>query len=249
MERWSGRVAVVTGASAGIGAAIAEELVKKGLKVVGLARRVERVEENAKLLRSEPGKLHPLKCDVSKESDVKEAFKWVKSNLGVVDILVNNAGVCDFNNLTDGPPEKWRNIIDINVLGLSMCTREAIQSMREKAVDDGHIININSVLGHGTPFAAFMYAASKHAVTALTEGLRRELVQQKSKIRVTSISPGAVKTEIAEASGVPKEILEQYKDNPIMEAKDIADSVMYVLGTPPHVQIHELIIKPVGEEW
>ncbi|XP_033610992.1 farnesol dehydrogenase-like [Cryptotermes secundus] len=197
MKRWSGRVAVVTGASAGIGAAIAEELVKKGLKVVGLARRVERVEENAKLLRSEPGKLHPLRCDVSKESNVKEAFKWVKSNLGVVDILVNNAGVCDFNNLTDGPPEKWRNIIDINVLGLSMCTREAIQSMREKAVDDGHIININRY----------------------------------------SISPGAVKTEIAEASGVPKEILEQYKDNPIMEAKDIADSVMYVLGTPPHVQM------------
>ncbi|PSN29530.1 Farnesol dehydrogenase [Blattella germanica] len=93
MERWTGRVAVVTGTSSGIGAAIAKELVKKGVKVVGIARRVERVEALSKSLKSEKGELHPLKCDITKDDEIKKAFAWVKSNLGGVDILVNNAAV------------------------------------------------------------------------------------------------------------------------------------------------------------
>ncbi|XP_069683505.1 farnesol dehydrogenase-like isoform X1 [Periplaneta americana] len=249
MQRWAGRVAVVTGASAGIGAAIAQELVKKGLKVVGLARRVERVQELTKSLNSAPGKLYPIKCDVTKEEEVKEAFKWVKANLGGTDILVNNAGVASVNTLRDGPVENWRKIYDLNVLALSMCTKEALQSMKEKGVDDGHIVHINSVAGHKVIDNASIYSSSKHAVTALTEGLRRELVNQKSKIRVTSVSPGAVKTEIGEASGFTPDILEELKDIPFMESEDIADAVLYVLGAPPHVQIHELTIKPVGEPF
>lgn len=249
MERWSGRVAVVTGASAGIGAAIAQELVKKGLKVVGLARRVERIKQLEGSLQSESGKLYALKCDITKEEDIKEAFKWVKDNLGGVDILINNAAGDRSNTLCDGPVDNWRHALDLNVLGLSICTKEAIESMNEKQVD-GHIININSVAGHiilpaECPF--FMYSASKHAVTALTEGLRRELVKLKSKIRVTSLSPGAVKTEFLLASGRQYQDLEQFKHAPLLESKDIADAIVYILGTPPHVQIHELTIKPVGE--
>ncbi|XP_021929736.1 farnesol dehydrogenase-like [Zootermopsis nevadensis] len=249
MERWSGRVAVVTGASAGIGEAITQELVKKGLKVVGLARRVDRVEALKNSLKSATGKLYPLKCDVSKESEVREAFKWIKTNVGGVDILVNNAGVASFSNLIDGPTELWRKIFDLNVLGLSVCTKEALQSMKESGVDDGHIIHINSVVGHKPPsnVGIAMYSASKHAVTALTEGLRRELVKQNSKIRVSSVSPGAVRTEIAEASAFPKEAFESLGNMPYLNSKDIADAVIYVLGTPPHVQIHELTIKPIGE--
>ncbi|XP_069683496.1 farnesol dehydrogenase-like [Periplaneta americana] len=246
MERWSGRVAVVTGASAGIGAAIAQELVKKGLKVVGLARRVERVQELEKSLKSAPGKLYSRKCDVTKEEEVKEAFKWVKDNLGGTDILINNAGVASLNSLSGGPVENWRKIYDLNVLALSMCTKEALQSMKEKGVDDGHIIHINSVAGHKVIEQLSMYSSSKHAVTALTEGLRRELVNQKSKIRVTSVSPGAVRTEFGLAAGATPEMLEAYKDIPILESEDVADAVLYVLGTPPHVQIHELMLKPLG---
>ncbi|XP_069683508.1 farnesol dehydrogenase-like [Periplaneta americana] len=249
MERWSGRVAVVTGASSGIGAAIAQELVKKGLKVVGLARRVERVQELANTLKSASGKLYPLKCDVTKEEEVKEAFQWVKANLGGVHILVNNAGVASDNTLSDGPVEKWRKILDLNVLALSMCTKEALQSMKEKGVDDGHIVHINSVAGHSVGDRLQMYSASKHAVTALTEGLRRELVNQKSKIRVTSVSPGAVTTEIAQASELAPEFKEMIKTIPHLESEDVADAVLYVLGVPPHVQIHELMIKPVGEAF
>jgi len=249
MERWSGRVAVVTGASAGIGAAIAEELVKKGLTVVGLARRVERIKELEGSLRSASGKLYALKCDITKEEDIKEAFKWVKDNLGGVDILVNNAAGDRQNTLCGGPVDNWRHVLDLNVLGLSICTKEAIESMNEKQVD-GHIININSVAGHinmPADYPFFMYSASKHAVTALTEGLRRELVKLKSKIRVTSLSPGGVKTEFVIAAGYQNMDTEMLNQMPFLESKDIADAVLYILGTPPHVQIHELTIKPVGE--
>ncbi|XP_069683455.1 farnesol dehydrogenase-like [Periplaneta americana] len=240
MERWSGRVAVVTGASVGIGASIAAELTKKGLKVVGLARRSEKIEELSKTLDSAKGKLYAVKCDVSNESEVKEAFKWVKDNLGVVDVLVNNAAVLYDNSIIDGPTEELKKMLDLNVLGLSMCTKEALQVMKEKGVDDGHIIHINSVAGHmPSPGRFTMYFATKHAVTALTEGLRRELVQQKSKIRVTSVSPGLVKSEMP-----PEDFLKNY---PYLNPEDIADAVLYALGVPPHVQVHELTVVPVGQ--
>ncbi|PNF16600.1 Dehydrogenase/reductase SDR family member 11 [Cryptotermes secundus] len=252
MERWSGRVAVVTGASAGIGAAIAKELVKKGLKVVGLARRVERIEELAASLKSAPGKLHALKCDVTKESEVQAAFKWIKTNLGGVDILINNAGAAYNSKLITGPVENWRRILDLNVLALSVCTKEALESMKEKGVDDGHIVHINSVAGHRIPTSGMstnMYWASKHAVTLLTEGLRQELVAEKSKIRVTSVSPGVVETEFIAATGSEVDPKQIYSSFPHLEAKDVADAVLYVLGVPPHVQIHELTIKPIGESF
>nr|CAD7616738.1 unnamed protein product [Timema genevievae] len=122
--------------------------------------------------------------------------------------------------------------------------------MKERGVDDGHIIHINSVLGHSLPGGrnVSMYHASKHAVTVLTEGLRRELVQLGSKIKVTSVSPGVVVTEFMNLYG--EEIKNRlYTENPTLQSKDIADAVVYTLGTPPHVQIHEITIKPVGEKF
>ncbi|XP_069683490.1 dehydrogenase/reductase SDR family member 11-like [Periplaneta americana] len=252
MQRWAGRVAVVTGASAGIGAATAEELVKNGVKVVGLARRVDKIEVLANNLKSQPGKLYPLKCDITKETEVQEAFKWIKSNLGGVDILINNAGVAKNSKLSTGPVDSWRTILDLNILALSVCTKEALQSMKERGVDDGHIIHINSTAGHGIPnseFANLMYCASKYAVTALTEGLRRELVQQKTKIKVTSVSPGIVKTEFAAATGSGVDPEEFYGGLPHLVGKDVADVILYVLATPPHVQIHELTVRPTSQEF
>ncbi|KAJ9580230.1 hypothetical protein L9F63_004103 [Diploptera punctata] len=242
MERWTGRVAVVTGASMGIGAAIAQELVKKGLNVVGLARRLENFEGLLKTLESEKGKLHPMKCDITNETEVKNVFQRIKDWYGRVDILVNNAGTSHESSLIDGETHDWKCMLDLNVLGLSMCTKEALKIMNENKVEDGHIIHINSIAGHTRiPVLEVyaMYCASKNAVTVLTEGLRLELIKKKSKIRVTSISPGVVKT-----SQTQREFL---KMMPYLEPKDIADGVLYALGTPPHVQIHEMIIKPVGE--
>nr|CAD7586493.1 unnamed protein product [Timema genevievae] len=236
MERWSGRVALVTGASAGIGAAIVRELVKNGLIVVGLARRAELVEELSAELKGAPGKLHALKGDVSKEEDILAAFDWVKKNLGRIDVLVNNAGVLYLSMLTDGETSHWKQIFDLNVLGLSICTREAFKLMKEKGVDDGHIIHINSIDGHmPVKFPGMAhYFASKHAVTVLTEGLRRELVQLGSKIRVTSISPGVVDTDMFRSFTDGVQVSED--EFPALKSEDIANAVTYALGTPPHIQ-------------
>ncbi|KAJ9599585.1 hypothetical protein L9F63_009902 [Diploptera punctata] len=246
MQRWAGRVALVTGASSGIGAAITKELVNKGLRVVGMARRVENIEALSTSMHSAPGTLYPVKADLTIEKEVYSVFNWVKNNLGGIDILVNGAGSANGNSLIDGPVESWKNILLLNTLGLSICTKEAIHSMKERGVDDGHIIHINSIAGHSAPPTStplYMYASSKAANLMLTEGLRRELLQMNSKIRITSISPGIVRTEIDSACGVT----DPYENNPSLDPQDVADAVIYVLGTPSHVQVHELILRPVGE--
>ncbi|KAF2889127.1 hypothetical protein ILUMI_06844 [Ignelater luminosus] len=250
MERWKGKVAVVTGASAGIGAAAVEKLVDTGLKVVGLARRKEKLDELSKKLQNKPGKFYSFKADVSNENDIIEAFTWIKKNVGPVSILINNAGVSKNTNLVDGEAKDWKAVLDINVLGLCIATREAIKHMRASNID-GHIIHINSVTGHIVTSIPQLnvYPASKYAVTALTETLRQELNSIGSKIRITSLSPGSVKTEFREAGGyeTSEEVKKFFDKAPMLTGEDIADAIIYILSTPPHVQIHELTIKPVGE--
>ncbi|EFA05382.1 farnesol dehydrogenase [Tribolium castaneum] len=251
MDRWVGKVAVVTGASTGIGAAIAKQLVSNGIIVVGIARRVELVQELAQELGDRKGKLHAYKADVSKEDDILKAFKWIEENLGPVHILINNAGVAKETTLVDGDTEAWRNVLDVNVLGLCIATREAIKSMKKHDIK-GHIVHINSLCGHRVPNFPGMniYPASKHAVTALTETLRQELNFVGSKIKITSVSPGLVTTEMTTLNKnldpEKKAIVDKF---PALETEDIADGVIYALGTPEHVQVHELTIKPVGEMY
>ncbi|XP_046393904.1 farnesol dehydrogenase-like [Ischnura elegans] len=251
MDRWEGRVAVVTGASSGIGKSIATELVERGMIVVGLARRVELVQDLSKSLAGRKGKLHAVKADVGKEDDVVEAFDWVRKNLGGVHVLVNNAGIAPHAPLSNLDRERYKAVqtcLDTNVMGVIMCSNEAIKLMRENGIDDGHIININSILGHfiHTRTGIHVYNATKHAVTVLTEGLRRELLEAKSKIRVTSISPGLVRTNIAESSGRPN-AKEFMANRPIIRADDVTSSVIHALAAPPDVQIAEVIVRPVGE--
>ncbi|KAK5638111.1 hypothetical protein RI129_012406 [Pyrocoelia pectoralis] len=250
MNRWIGKVAVVTGASAGIGLAIAEYLVDSGLKVVGLARRKEKLEELAQKLQGKQGRFYPFKADITKETEIENAFRWITDNVGPVNILVNNAGIGRPNGLLDGNADHWEEILRTNILGLCVATKEAVKIMRANHID-GHVIHINSIAGHNIPnYPDFnIYPATKHAVTALTETLRRELNSIDSKIKITSISPGLVRSEFFVASERTPEVLDTLKSMPILEAEDIAAAVLYVLGTPPHVQVHELIIKPVGERF
>lgn len=269
MERWSGKIAVVTGASSGMGAATAVELVKAGLIVVGLARRVNRVEElKNNLPESLRSNLHPIECDVSKEDQIVKTFEFIEEKFGGVDVLINNAGISRSTNLIDSTNSKpIRDVIDTNVLGLVFCTREAVQSMQKRDFA-GHIIHINSVTGHQVPYIAMpkfsfnIYPATKHAVTALTETLRQDLNKMKSKIRVTvslkiryvsqntyknsillwfqSISPGGVATEM-----IPEELYKAREKGLVefnlLEPVDIAESILYILGTPPRVQVCYLI--------
>ncbi|XP_075238673.1 farnesol dehydrogenase-like [Lycorma delicatula] len=201
MENWKGKVAVVTGASSGIGAAIAESLVNIGMNVVGLARRSDRLEELKNKLKGQKGKFHPVKTDLAKEADILSAFQWVEKNLGGIHILINNAGILlGFIPIEASSTDDWRQIYDINVIALQICSREGIRSMRKHNIDDGYIINISSIIAHvSTPITGIAtYYASKKAVNTIGEGLRAELGQTNSKIRVTTISPGYVKTEIVE---------------------------------------------------
>ncbi|KAK7864250.1 hypothetical protein R5R35_009516 [Gryllus longicercus] len=286
------RVAVVTGASSGIGAAVAYQLQEAGFTVVALARRLDSIAEAvdgarlaarareqqrsagqgqagkgpgllhcfrrdrqgkraaAEAAGPEPGNLHCLACDVRQEAAVLRAFAWVREHLGRVHVLVNSAGVGGARSLAgfdDSISEDWNRILDVNILGLSICTREAIKLMNEAGVEDGHIVHICSVAGHVMPIVPeySMYHASKHAVRVLTEGLRKELVAAKSRIRVTEVSPGMVKTNFFEATSNGEELWSA----PHLFPEDIASAVLYAVNSPSHVQIHEIIVKPVGEEF
>lgn len=192
MERWQNKIAVVTGASSGIGAAIARDLVKNGLQVVGLARRVERVEEIAKQLPAElRSKLVALKCDVSSLNSVNEAFDKIIELFGGVDILVNNAGcIYEGGTLSTGNISNIERVLQTNVMGAVYCIQRAFKSMKERQFD-GHVVLINSICGHSilnfdsAETSTNIYAPSKYAITAITETLRQEFRGMGTKIKIT----------------------------------------------------------------
>ncbi|XP_025837718.1 farnesol dehydrogenase-like [Agrilus planipennis] len=248
MDRWVGKVAVVTGAGSGIGAAITEKLVEHGINVAGLDICKATLDQLDKKLTNSKGKFWSLAVDITNESEVVDGFEWIKEHLGPVHILVNCAGIARDNDLIDGDAQMWKDVLDTNVFGLCLATREAVKHMTSNEIK-GHVIHINSISGHTVlPYSRTnVYCASKYAVTALTETLRREIVLKGLGIKVTSISPGLVSTNLYESAGFHPKAIKAIGNRPSLYPKDIADGVLYVLGTPPHVQVHELTIKPVGE--
>ncbi|XP_066958205.1 dehydrogenase/reductase SDR family member 11-like [Macrobrachium rosenbergii] len=246
MDRWVGRVALVTGASCGIGAAICRELVKAGMIVVGAARNVERIEALSEDLKGNPGTLFAVKCDLTKDGDVENLFSVIKEKYKGVDICINNAGMSYSNSLLDGNTKEWREVIDLNVVALCLCTKLAVKSMQERGVDDGHIIHVSSICGHYVlPVNCLhFYIATKFAVTALTEGLRQELRDLNSKIRVSAISPGLVETEFVTRQRGEEEGRKAYAAEPCLQSEDVAASVCHIISAPPHVQVHDLIVRP-----
>lgn len=188
MDRWQGKVAIVTGASSGMGAATAVKLATAGMITVGLARRVERVESlRDKLPEEVAARLYPFQCDVSCEEDILEAFAFVEDKFGGVDVLINNAGTYKcVDLLAEDNSEVLRESLAVNVLAVALCSREAVKSMKRRSVA-GHIVHINSIEGHMVPAypGANLYPASKHAVTAITETMRHELRTAGTKIKVT----------------------------------------------------------------
>ncbi|XP_025194733.1 farnesol dehydrogenase-like [Melanaphis sacchari] len=254
MEQWKGKVAIVTGASAGIGKAIVVKLVEYGVHVVALARREDKLKELAELLNekgNDHGKVHTKVCDVTDEQAVKNVFSWVDSTLGGVYILINNAGTVKISSLLNGKLEDWQYMMNLNVLALNVCSREAFQSMTRNKID-GHIIQVNSTAGHSIlpHFSMKMYNATKHAVRILCEGLRHELQLVGSKIKVSSLSPGAVSTDLL--SSIYKCINKEPNstvqlNSPIaLKTEDVANAVISILATPPSVLIAEMTIVANG---
>ncbi|XP_013110843.1 farnesol dehydrogenase [Stomoxys calcitrans] len=248
MERWQNKVAVVTGASSGIGAAIVKDLVAAGVQVIGLARRQEKIEEIiAGLPQEKRSLLTALKCDVSNLESVNKAFDEIITKFGGVDILVNNAGCIKTGQMVSMDPQLIQSVLQTNVMGVVYCTQRAFKSLKERNVN-GHVVLINSICGHkviaGPPDSApvsNIYTPSKYAITAITEIYRQEFYGLGTKTKVTSISPGVVDTEILSDEH------RKWIEDRILSPHDISNAVLYTLSTPPHVQIHEMIIKPVGE--
>ncbi|XP_048520622.1 farnesol dehydrogenase-like isoform X1 [Dendroctonus ponderosae] len=239
IERFVGKVAVVTGASSGIGAGIVEALVSNGLIVAGLGRRVEAIESLAQKLAGSKGKLIAFKCDMTKEDEIVSTLQQIISKLGPISVLINNAGLSRTGSLINGDPKSWKTVLETNVLGLCIATKQAIQNMIANQTL-GHIIHINSVVGHTVMnIPGFdMYGPSKYAVTALAETLRLEINREKLQIKITSVSPGYVKTNFEFPINV---------DNMLgLESEDVADAVIYALSTPPHVNVSELSVRATG---
>lgn len=242
MERWHNKLAVVTGASGGIGAACARAMIGAGLRVVGLARREAKLKELKESLPRDLQKNFILRhCDISKEEQVESTFDWIERELEGPDILLNNAGITRETELvTPGNTKKLKEVIDTNVMGVIWCTRAAFNNMLKRDVE-GHVVIINSIAGQQVlnfidVLPSFnIYPATKFAVTALTETYRQEFQLHKSKVRVTGICPGAVNTNI-----FPEEIHFYVKDMARLEPSNIADAVIYALSTPQHVQVSAL---------
>lgn len=247
MERWKDRVALVTGASSGIGRAIAKRLAARGMKVAICARRFVRLEELAKEIENDGGVAYPIECDLRDTDSIEAMFQRIRDDWGGVDVMVNNAGFGKRQSLIEADEEVWRAMLEVNVLALAICTRNAVQDMRRRDVD-GHVLHISSMSAYRVPEGSGMYSATKFAVRSLTEGLRMELRELDSDIRVTSISPGFVETEFAEVYSESKKAAEDlYESYPCIQPDELADTVEHVLAAPQHVQYHDVLLRPTRQ--
>lgn len=240
-------VAFVTGASSGIGRAIALRLAKEGYRLAICARREDKLATLSHELKALGAEVLSHRADMRQEADILDCFALIRNLWGGVDVMVNNAGLGHKASLMGGETEAWRDMLEVNVLALCICTREAIKDMQ---INDskGHVIHISSMAGHRIPAIGGMYSASKFAVRSLTEGLRRELRAANSPIRVSAISPGFVETEFAEKYSKSAEQARQtYSQFPVLQPDDIADAVAYVLNQPEHVQVHDILVRPTQQ--
>jgi len=249
LSRWQGKVALVTGASSGIGEAIARRLGEIGMRVAVAARRAERLERLAQAIREAGAQAMAVSADLRVEAGIAALFAKVREAWGGVDVLINNAGLGRESTLADGDPKDWKEMLDVNVFAASLCIREALADMEGKV--DAQIVNISSLAGHRVPLGrnSTYYAATKHALKALTDGLRFELVQRKSPIKLGMISPGLVETGFHETFYRDADkAREGYSHFQVLQPADIAEAVCYLLSTPPHVQVHDVILRAVGQQ-
>lgn len=241
------KIALVTGATAGIGEAIAIKYAHNGMDVIVSGRRMERLSRLAKTLSEKSGShVLPLQMDVSDRGDVEEAVRYLPDDWKNIDILVNNAGLAvGLDKLQDGNVEDWERMIDTNVKGLLYVTRTVLPLMLER--NTGHVINIGSMAGREVYPKGNVYCATKHAVDALTKAMRIDLLGK--NIKVTQIAPGLVETEFSQVrfkgdSELAKKVYEGYQP---LKAEDIADIAFYLTTLPPHVCINDLAVTPMDQ--
>jgi NADP-dependent 3-hydroxy acid dehydrogenase YdfG len=240
------KVAVVTGASSGIGEATVRALAAEGAAVVAGARRKERLDGLVEEVAKEGGKATAVSCDVTDEEQAQGLVQRAVEEYGRIDILVNNAGVMLLSNVGKGLSDQWRTMFEVNVLGLLYATEAAIRVMKEQG--SGHLVNVSSVAGRKvTRTSNGVYAGSKFAVNAISEGLRQELIED--NIRVTIVEPGAVATELPDhiTDEDARESLSGLISLERLQAEDIARAIAYAVTQPDRVSVNEILIRPTQQ--
>jgi len=241
-----GKVALVTGASSGIGEATALALAEAGASVAVAARRTDKLDELVKKIEGMGGKAFAVTADVSDENQARDMVTAANAEFGRVDILVNNAGVMLLGPIGGADTEEWRRMLGINVLGLMYATHAALPLM--KAQGSGHIVNISSVAGRTVSMGVGVYNASKWGVGAFSESLRQEV--SKDKIRITIIEPGAVATELTQHVTNPEvqeRVQKMYNEITTLESEDIAAAIIYAVTQPDRVNVNEILIRPTEQ--
>jgi NADP-dependent 3-hydroxy acid dehydrogenase YdfG len=243
----SGKIALVTGASSGIGEATAAALAGAGASVAIGARRKDRLDALAGRLRDDGTTVLQLDLDVTDEQACADAVRRTRDELGGLDILVNNAGVMLLGTIVGADTEDWRRMLSTNVLGVMYMTHAAIDGMVEQG--SGDIVNMSSVAGRTARKGAGVYNASKWAVNAFSESLRQEVTGR--GVRIGLVEPGAVATELRDHITQPeaKAAAEQmYTSMRALESEDIARAVLYLVTQPPHVAVNEVLVRPTDQE-
>jgi NADP-dependent 3-hydroxy acid dehydrogenase YdfG len=242
-----GKVALVTGASSGIGEAAAIALAAEGAKVALSARRADRLDAVEKKIRDAGGEAFSIIGDVREEVAANDMVRETRDHFGRLDILVNNAGLMLLGPITNADTEDWRRMVNTNVLGLMYATHAALPIMR--AQKSGHIVNISSVAGRTARAGSGAYNATKWGVGAFSEALRQEVYQD--DIRVTIIEPGAVATELTEHITNPeakKGVRDWISHMTPLESEDIAAAILYAVTQPARVNVNEILIRPTDQE-
>lgn len=225
--------AIITGASSGIGAAIAEKFAEEGINVVLAARNEEKLSETVKTIQEKGNKnVLPVPTDVSKQADVEHLCEEAVNQFGKVDIYVNNAGAMLSAAVTDGEITQWETMIDVNIKGVLYGLHQVLPDMIERKT--GHIINIASVSGHEVTKKSTVYSATKFAVRAISTGLEKELAH--TGVRMTNVSPGMVDTSLTNRADMNRKPL---------DASDIAEVIYDATQKPSHVNVNEITIRPV----
>jgi NADP-dependent 3-hydroxy acid dehydrogenase YdfG len=239
-----GRVAAVTGASSGIGAATALALSQAGAAVAIGARRADRLRALSERLE-EPSLVHEV--DVSDEAQAHAFVRRAHEELGGLHILVNNAGVMLLGPVSGADTEEWRRMIGVNLLGLLYCTHSALPLMQ--ASGGGDIVNVSSVAGRQAGAGGAVYNMTKFGVHGFSEALRQEALH--TKVRVTVIAPGHVETELQahNVNPVVRAGLERAREQigEVLSAEDIAQAILYAVTRPPHVCLNEVVVRPTGQ--
>lgn len=228
-----GKTALVTGASSGLGFAIAELLIGAGAKVIGLCRNTATV----------PDGVTPISCDLSDAAQIDTAFE----NIPSLDILVNNAGLAKLSTISNGSPTDWEMMWRVNVHALAVCSQKALSLFPKNG---GQIINISSMSGHRVPSSGGFYAPTKFAVRAITDALRSELRGNGSKTRVASISPGFIDTPLLDIyfAGREAQLDETKSSMEMLTASDVAHSVLHILQTPMHIDITDIQMRCTDQQ-